>query len=164
MMLGLKTVQVGFEVFQKDVLPPLISDLKLGAKTVEVALSQAGDEAEIMGGRVFDALKPIGDGVNAVEDQFVDWFAAIGNGTNDAVDNFVKLGGQIVSFVTDAKAVLGGLANLLNDIFNHDFSGKFSVVTPGTRTSRGSPGSGDRQISQAVQREKERNGLGGHGP
>ncbi len=159
LMLGFETVKVGFKVFQDDVLPPLISDLNLGAKTVEIALGDAGDEAEIMGVKVVDQLADIAEALIPVPRNIGDIIIAFG----EIPYNVGKALESVLGFVTDAKSALNPLVDLLRSIdefLNGRHTATFRIGIDAPRIGHNAPSSKDRQTNAAVERERERNGLG----
>ena len=157
----------GIEVLQGKHDVPIFEDLKTGIATVQAALDVVNEEGSADIKELQDAFTvqlPAGIDVAAkAVKPLVDALDGIGKASIDVQNDIASLLGKIFSFVTDAKSVLGPLASLINDIFAGDHTARFTVVAPGQRTGRGSPGSGgqtDAQISASLRRQRERNGLG----
>ena len=162
----------GIEVLQGKHSVKMFEDLKLGILTVQttwdVLVTDLGEgwqkfmDATGLAGTTFDGLvTDLGEGWQVIIDAtepFLDLLTDISDAFIAAVDQVAKVSAAIVTFATDAKAILGPIVSIINDIFGADHTATFQVNTG--RAPRGSPGSGDRNTSNAVQREGLRTGMG----
>ena len=140
MVKGIETLQGKHDV-------PIFEDLKKGIETVQAAFVVVNEE--------------ISEDVAQIEGWARDvWklMEDIARATFGAQEALIAFASKVASPLGNVLDILGQIADALTHLDN---SPRFSV-SPG-RTPRGSPGSGttsDRFVSDAVRRQRERNGLG----
>jgi hypothetical protein len=166
MVKGIETLQGKHDV-------AVFEDLKTGIATVQAAIGIAVDEgsADIKqlqdaftvqlpaGIQVAaDALSPFNDAVQDVTDTITDLagaFVDLPETIGGALDVALR---AIVGFVTDAKGLIGGLIDLMGHLGN--VPGSSSGIHSGRVGGIGPASLTDQQISDAITRQRRRNGLG----